>query len=262
MLLTTGVAAAIIAGILSKTRHETRVRTAAPNPARDIVTAPGQRALLHLSDGTRVALSPDSRLRISADFGDVRGQRAVWLEGEALFVVRHDSAHSFVVNTSLGSAEDLGTEFMVSTYPEVNGMRVAVREGSVAIHSDSAAVSSGTNGEPATSLDTLTILRKGDVALLSSSGTLDVSRSQDFASLFGGSEGLIVLDATPLRDAIPRLERWYGIRIHVRERGLLSRRVSGTFRDEPATEVLALIALALESKAEWNQNEVTLVSRH
>jgi ferric-dicitrate binding protein FerR (iron transport regulator) len=260
-LVTAGVAAAaLVAGVFFRTRYETRARTVGAQPARDIVTAAGQRGLLHLSDGTRVVLSAESHLRISGDFGDVRKRRAVWLEGEAFFSVRHDSTRSFVVNTSLGSAEDLGTEFVVSTYPEVNGMRVAVREGRVAIHPNAAPARKSTQVEPGISGETVAILGKGDVALLSASGALDVSRAQNLASLFAGNDGSIVLDATPLRDAIPRLERWYGIRIHVREATLLSRRVSGMFRDEPATEALGVIAIALECKARWNRNEVTLVS--
>ena len=93
----------------------------------------GQQANLDLSDGTRVVLSPESHLRIPGDFAAPGGRREVTLEGEAYFAVTHDSLRPFVVHKAHGSAEDLGTAFIVSAYPETEGTRLAVREGQVAL---------------------------------------------------------------------------------------------------------------------------------
>src|SRR5207253_457823 len=89
-------------------------RGAPPVPAREYVTAPGQRLAVSFSDGSRVLLGVASRLRVPRDYG-VR-TRAVELEGEAYFVVRHDPAHPFLVRTAHGTTEDLGTEFDVRAY--------------------------------------------------------------------------------------------------------------------------------------------------
>jgi ferric-dicitrate binding protein FerR (iron transport regulator) len=257
VMVVMGIAAVVIGGALT---WRTVPRQRPTDPPREIITAAGQRATLDLGDGTRVSISPGTRLRYPVDFGRAGARRQVWLDGEAAFRVQHDSARALVVHTPYGMAEDLGTEFAVNTYPEVRGMQLAVREGRVAIRAapDSARRSPG-RGRVA---DTLAILEPGDVARLSETGTLDVMRRQDVATMFAGAAGELVLQSTVLRDAIPLLERWYAIRIHVSDRTMSSRRISGTFRAESATEAVGVIAIALDCKAMWKDNEVTLVAAH
>jgi ferric-dicitrate binding protein FerR (iron transport regulator) len=225
-------------------------------PEREMVTAPGQRASFTLSDGTRLALSPGSRVRVPAGFGSSRSGarvREVWLEGEASFNVEHDSVLAFVVHTPSGSVEDLGTDFVLDTYPEIHGLRVAVRDGRVVVKS---------REDSATSNQIVDTLGRGDVARVNVDGRVAVSRQQDVALYFAGTEGSLVLAGTRFKDAIPRLERWYGIRIHARDPSLLARPVSGAFRNELATTTLGIIALALDSRAVWRGNEVTLEPNH
>src|SRR5207302_10515863 len=118
-------------------------RGAPPVPAREYVTAPGQRLAVSFSDGSCVLLGVASRLRVPRDYG-VR-TRAVELDGEAYFVVRHDPAHPFVVRTPYGTAEDLGTEFDVHAYGHEDGVQVVVAKGSVALRAPSAAGTSRLN---------------------------------------------------------------------------------------------------------------------
>src|SRR5262249_15130343 len=155
--------------------------------------------------------------------------REVWLEGEASFNVEHDSALAFVVHTPNGSVEDLGTDFVLDTYPEIHGLRIAVRDGRVVVRS---------REDSATSSRIIATLGRGDVARVSVAGRVALSRQQDVALYYAGTEGSLVLTATQFKDAIPRLERWYGIRIHASDPSLLARRVSGAFRNESATTTL------------------------
>jgi ferric-dicitrate binding protein FerR (iron transport regulator) len=254
-----GVAVAVVSGD-ALSRIATRSRSESESPPREIITSAGQRATLDLGDGTRVSLSPKTRLRYAADFGRAGAMRELWVDGEATFTVHHDSARSFVVHTPYGSAEDLGTEFVVSTYPEVSGMRLAVREGRVAIRAarDSATGEEKHPREP----DTLAVLEPGDVARLSGTGALELARGRNVEELFAGARGALVFTSMPLRDAIPQLERWYAIRVRVSDRALMTRRISGTFRAESATEALGIIAIALGGKAEWQDNQVTLTPGH
>lgn len=261
-LLLAGAAAVIlVSSRLSTTRQGERA-SGAELAVREVVTTRGQRATLTLSDGTRLALSPESRLRIPGDFGQTPGHRELWLDGEAFFAVQHDSTRPFIVDTPHGSAEDLGTEFVVNTYPEVNGMRLAVRAGRVALRAESDSTRAHRRAGERTVAEPVAILDEGDAAHLSAGGAVDVSRGQDVSALFAGVEGTLVLSSTPLRDAIPRLERWYAIRVHVVNRALLSRRISGTFRAESAPEALGVIALALGARTAWNHDEVTLLPSH
>ena len=249
----------LVVSVTDSHRGARRSRETEPAP-RQVVTQPGQRARVDLGDGSHVLLSADSRLTVSAGAdGLTDARREVSLSGEALFWIRHDSTRPFIVRTAYGTAEDLGTEFVVSTYPETRGMRLAVREGRVAIHTDAMAPMPSRAGSRADS--TVAVLGAGDVVRVSATGDLAVARRQDVSLLFASADGALVLRAAVLGEAIPLLERWFGIEIRVSDRSLLSRRVSGTFRDQSAQATMAVIGLALEQQVRWDGNVVTLGKR-
>ena len=77
-----------------------------------------------LADGSRVVLGPDSRLTVPADFGS--GARAVELEGDGYFDVRHDAAKPFAVRVGQALVEDVGTTFRVES-DDGNATSVSVR---------------------------------------------------------------------------------------------------------------------------------------
>src|SRR5205807_4074147 len=102
-----------------------------PAPLREFATPAGQRLRLTLPDSSRVLLSVGTRLRVPRDFGVPA--RAVELDGEAYFVVRHDARRPFLVRTRQGVTEDLGTSFDVRAYPEDDYLQVVVAAGRVAL---------------------------------------------------------------------------------------------------------------------------------
>lgn len=105
----------------------------------DIVaeTAPGQHRLIHLADGTRIALNGDSRLVLNRS-----NARTARLErGEALFSVVHDETRPFTVDVNGARMVDLGTRFDVVLH--ARGSEVAVAEGAVLYDPNGAAVRLG-----------------------------------------------------------------------------------------------------------------------
>jgi len=209
--------------------------------AHEYATRPGQRAELRLADGTRVLLNVDSRIRVPAEFG-----RTVSLEGEAFFDVHHDPEHPFRVRTARGVAEDLGTEFVVSAYPESRGMQVAVVSGAVALRR-------GTSVDSAAPLR----LTRGDLALLDSA-RVDVRRDIDLAPYVGWTTGSLVFEGVPLSVALPRIERWYDVEIRLADSSLASRRLTATFHDTPLAHVLELLALSFHLRVEQHGRSITL----
>jgi transmembrane sensor len=96
--------------------------------ATDYVTAKGERRDIVLSDGTRVALSTDTRLSV-AMLGDRR--ELTLASGEAAFKVVHDAQRPFIVHMGDRELRDIGTEFDAT---RLNGViSVTVREGMVAL---------------------------------------------------------------------------------------------------------------------------------
>lgn len=90
-----------------------------------VETAAGEMRTVALSDGSSLALSGDTRLQLDRD--DPRFARLE--RGQALFTVRHDDDHPFVVMAGDDRLVDAGTVFDVALNAE--HMQVAVSEGLV-----------------------------------------------------------------------------------------------------------------------------------
>jgi transmembrane sensor len=203
-------------------------------PAREVTTRRGERAVFNLGDGSRVVLGAESQLTIPASYNRPGAGRKLRLEGEGYFQVRHDASRPFSVTTPHGVAEDLGTDFVVTTYPEIHGMRVVVASGAVAVRRDSVP---------------LVTLTRGDLGTLDSAGTATVSRV-DPAEYLAWTGGALVFDGTPLSEVRPALERWYDLDISLADSSLGARRLTATFKDQSSPQVLDLIALSLDLQVE------------
>lgn len=221
-----------------------RWRPSAPaEAARTATTSAGQRATFRLPDGTRVVLGVASTLWYPDRFRG--GSRAVALDGEAYFEVIHDGRRPFVVRAGDLVVKDLGTEFTVRAYPEDAGARVVVREGRVAIRSSEAA------GAPER------VVAPGELGRLGRRGT-PVVESADTAVWFAWTEGRLVFDGTPLRDALPQLSRWFDLEFRLADSALGEVPLSATLKTQPTTDVLNNLAASLGMRQRRQGRTVTL----
>jgi ferric-dicitrate binding protein FerR (iron transport regulator) len=222
-----------------------RWRPSAPAEAmRVAATTPGQRAKFRLSDGTQVVLGVASTLRYPSAFRS--GSREVSLEGEAYFDVVHDQHRPFVVRAADLVAKDLGTEFTVRAYPEDVGARVVVREGRVAIR---AAAAGGSER----------VVAPGQLGRLGA-GREPTVEPADTAVWFGWTDGRLVLDGIPLREALPQLSRWFNLEFRLTDSALGDVPLSATLRTQPTVDVLNNLAASLGLRQRQVGRTVTLYS--
>jgi len=133
------LAAASIAALLSLTvwlawrRQEEKAAPVAVSGVKDsvVVALNGERKKVVLPDSTTVHLNSGSRLSYNKDFG--KGNRQVWLNGEAFFEVTKDAAHPFLVNTDRMTVKVLGTVFNVKAYNTKEDIETTVVEGKVEV---------------------------------------------------------------------------------------------------------------------------------
>ncbi len=211
--------------------------------AHVIATARGERLSRRLPDGTRVMLAPASTLRIATTYGVT--DRAVWLDGEAVFTVVHDSTRPFAVHTARGVARDLGTRFLVRAYNTDPVTDVVVAEGRVAVaHAQ------------AETLDTV-VVGRGEGARITGD-RLVVTRNLALGPYFAWTEGRLVFRKTPLRDAVIQLSRWYDIDVHLTTAELGDQLLTATLESEPAPEALALIATTFKLRLSHDGRNYTL----
>lgn len=209
-------AAALTAGVVLAGRQIlTDGVTSEVAVAERVVTVPhGQRARLRLPDSTDVLLGPGSTLRHPRAFSD--RSRSVTLEGEAYFTVKHDEIKPFRVRAGDLIATQLGTEFLVRSYPEDAGARVVVRSGTVAVRAAQARDTSIPGR----------VVRPGEVARLGGSG-VPVVEQADTVAYFAWTTGTLVFDGVPLREALPQLGRWYDLDFRLADSALGAIPISG-----------------------------------
>jgi len=214
--------------------------------AERIVTVPrGEQARFHLSDGTEVLLAAGSTLRHPHVFPD--NSREVTVEGEAYFTVEHEPRRPFNVRAGDLIATDLGTEFLVRAYPEDRGARVVVRSGEVALRP----AETPTAGGPEQ------VVRPGELGRLGPNGLPQVERA-DTAAYFGWTQGTLVFDGTPLREALPQLSRWYNLEFRLADSSLGGILLSGRLSQALTETRLDLLAGSLGLKQVRHGQMVTL----
>ncbi len=187
----------------------------------------GQMGHLFLSDSTEIWLNSGSRLRYPDQF--LKGERKVFLSGEAFFNVTPDKRHPFVVETGKMEIEVLGTSFNVSAYREERFQSVVLVRGQVRINSG--------DGR------SLGELVPGQRAVIDKSLNVKVDNVQT-GFYTEWKEGKVVFDSERLGDIARRLERWYNVEIRFENEDLKNYRVSGTIlRNKPIDQTISAIEL-------------------
>ncbi len=210
-------------------RLETRHTTPPPSPPPEIfATTNRERAELRLSDGTRIRLAPATRVQVDADYDEQ--QRAVHLDGEAYFEVKHDAAKPFIVYAGAAVTRDLGTDFAVRNYTDDAGVQVVVRTGAVAM--------SGVGR-----------LGAGDVGRLGSDGSSSVTRRVAVDSLLAWLDGRLIFRDTPLINVIAELRRWHDADVRLADPALGSLPFTGVLTDASFRSSIDLVAATLGLRA-------------
>ena len=195
-----------------------------PRPAH-YATDTGERRLVALSDGSRVELNTETRLRafMSPD------NREAWLdEGEAYFDVAHDASRPFTVHMGDRTVRVLGTRFSVRR--DRDKVQVLVAEGRVRL--------SGPKSGPAAKP---VLLVRGDVATGIGSSVLQ-SRTSDqrVDDQLAWRRGLLVFDQVTLSDAAAEFNRYNQTQLKVLDPQTAAIRIGGSFE---ATNVEAFVRL-------------------
>ncbi len=95
----------------------------------ETIAVRGQKSQIVLSDGTKVWLNSDTKIKYPADFNEK--QRQVYLDGEAFFDVQKNDQKPFVVYTSDVDVKVLGTKFNVKAYSNESGVETTLFEGKI-----------------------------------------------------------------------------------------------------------------------------------
>lgn len=207
-------------------------------------TAYGQRTTIRLTDGTVVVLNAGSQLRFPMAFeGNIR---QIELSGEAYFAVAHNPLIPFQVQTPEGvQIEVLGTEFIVSAYPEEPTLGTTLVSGSVKISGRFSPVK----------------LQPGEKITVQKEGlqTTQVS-SVNTADEMGWLNNKFQFNATEISEVLQELKRWYNVKIRM-EKGVSERYTASISRNLPLSRVLEILDRVSETTT-FNFEENTITAKH
>jgi transmembrane sensor len=238
-LLAAAVVLAFVAPIAWRTFQERQSRLAQQPTDDDKVyeTHKGERSRIELADGTRVAMAADTKLRVSARYGESR--RDVFLTGEALFDVVHDASRPFAVHVADLVAQDLGTEFGVRAYAGKK-LQIVVATGAVSLGVDK----SKPHAAKIPDLPPIK-LSPGDLGQLDSTGKIQLEHGVDVTRYLGWSEGRLQYQLAPLDEIIADLDRWYDVDIRLADSSLNTTRVTMSVTGKSVDDVMTVLAAAL-----------------
>ena len=150
---------------------------------------------LVLSDGTKVFLNSDSRLKYPVTFNGE--DRRVELSGEAFFEVVSDSLHPFIVHTRDMETRVLGTTFDIQAYPDELTTKTTLLTGRVLV-----------------SVNHLSLTETLKPGLQASwmKGTDKITvKEVNVATQALWRDGIIMLDDDGLENVMRMLARWYNV---------------------------------------------------
>jgi transmembrane sensor len=214
---------------------------------RSVYATPiGGRQVVPLSDGSRVELNTDSRLRAS-----VRStHREVWLDrGEAYFEIAHDPSHPFVVHAGDQRVTVLGTRFSVLRQPD-GRVRVAVVEGRVRV-------------EPAESrgVSRPAIMTRGDTVIASGVSLLATPKSEARVDAqLGWRDGLLIFDQVSLAEAAGEFNRYNKKRLVITDSAAAAIPIGGRFEAANVETFVRLIREGFRLKVEERGDEIRISS--
>jgi ferric-dicitrate binding protein FerR (iron transport regulator) len=178
--------------------------------AKPIAAASAQIGVVTLDDGSKVRLTPESRIIVPKLFGPEL--RVVRLEGTAEFTVAPGVPKPFTVNARNINVVATGTSFTVKASPGDTAITVVVAEGTVQV---------GHRGE-----DMHDVAAGSAVVAEGSSVRPATAAERDEADAWRA--GMLVVNDKPLGQVLPMFKRWYGLAVLVPQPALLERKV--TFR--------------------------------
>lgn len=159
-----------------------------------LVVPRGGEFFLTLSDGTKVWLNSDSRLKYPVNFID--SVREVTISGEAYFEVNHTNT-PFIVKTNKGNIRVLGTEFNVNNYPGSRETVTTLINGKIAYRLP--------NGQQL-------ILTPSQQIIIRTNGRTEI-KTVDTQYATSWKNGMFLFQEMRLEDIMNQLERWYDIHV-------------------------------------------------
>jgi len=210
----------------------------------------GQKSQIILTDGTKVWLNSETKIRYPGRFGNLR--REVYLEGEAFFEVARNSGRPFIVHASELDVKVLGTKFNIKAYPDENQIETSLFEGKINLLWN----------DP---LSAKQLEREIDPK---QSFVYDKFSRQVFAGRFlreeinGWKKNQLIFKDDTFSNLVRKVERWYDIDIIYDEKQFSDRQLTvELYEGERLERLLEVISLTLSVDYQFENGKIILTPK-
>jgi ferric-dicitrate binding protein FerR (iron transport regulator) len=162
---------------------------------------------INLSDGSKVWLNSDSKLKYPVTFANGETRVVELLYGEAYFDVSSSAAHNgarFKVRTQMQEIEVLGTEFNIKAYRDENHIYTTLVEGKVSV-----------TAERITER-----LSPGEQSVLDTKSKSLVTTIVDVSYAISWTKGVFNFKDKSLKEIMKVLSRWYDVDVSFKNKAL------------------------------------------
>lgn len=223
-----------------------------------IYTRDGSRSRAQLPDGTEVWLNGGSRLTYNPDMNNLEN-REVTLEGEAFFDVAKNAAKPFSIHTSRMDIKVLGTSFNVKAYTGDQTTEATLITGAVEV-----ILNDGMERNVKLTPNQKIILQHAPADKLTQPNLVAGYKVENIHSNTQDSmvaetawcDNYLVFDNDNFEDIALKMERWYGIKIHLNGNKLKQYHFTATFKNESFSEVLEALKVTTSFHCRIASNEV------
>lgn len=192
-------------------------------PYLELRAQAGERKTITLSDGTKISLNNSSVLYYPAKFD--QHTREVKLEGEAFFEVMHDRKKPFLIQTPQLKVQVLGTSFNVRSYAEDKETAVHVATGKVAVYNQFSRI----------------MLVNGEQVVYDRLKHSFTRSASDPAISRAWQNNTLAFRYETLENICLRLERWYNVKVVIRNEKLLHKRYTLEQHNETLENVMKVL---------------------
>jgi transmembrane sensor len=237
-----------------------------PIAQNTVSTKPGSQSKVQLPDGTQVWLNADSRITYDESFMGLN--RELRLCGEAYFDVAKDKNHPFIIHTSSIDVKVLGTSLNVRSYNNEKNTEAVLIHGSIEItlrnNPDKKIVL-----EPNEKL----VVQNGVTPVVASAPQADprgerrpvmvlekahFQQQDSIATEVLWVKNKLAFDQETLEDVALKIERWYDVKVTIREESLKHTEYSGVFENESLSQVMEALRLTGNFRYSVNKKEVII----
>lgn len=137
-----------------------------------------------------------------------------------------------IVSTNKGlKIEVLGTKFLIRSYEEDNDAQATLFSGSIKLISARSRFSK----------EYIKKLKPMESVVIGKNNTIRFIENADTVKSVAWKKGMLIFEDTPIEEVLVKLERWHGTEFIVKDKSILSCKITAQFKSESVVQIMEVI---------------------